>query len=140
MSDKKGDCKKCPGLCCRYFGLPIETPETAGDFDDVRWYLLHKGTEVYVSDGDWYINIKNPCKKLQSDHACGIYEKRPRICRGYTTDNCDVTSDQYDHDHHFYSAEQLTEYAQGFLREKRRLAQLKAKRKRTRKKAKSARP
>ena len=130
MAEEKGNCRRCRGLCCRYFGLPIDTPETAGEFDDVRWYLMHKATEAYVSDGDWYLNIKNVCKHLQSDHKCGIYETRPRICRNYTTDGCDITSDEYNHEHHFYSAEQLDEYARGFLREKRRIAQLKGKRRR----------
>ena len=134
MAKEKGDCKKCRGLCCRYFGLPIDTPETPGDFDDIRWYLIHKGTEVYVSDGDWYLNVKNTCKHLRADYSCAIYDTRPRICRQYTTKNCDITSDEYDHEHHFYSAEQLEEYARGFLRDKRRLAQLSGKRRRSRQK------
>ena len=83
VAKDNGDCKKCRGLCCRYFGLPIDTPETKGDFDDIRWYLLHKGTEVYVSDGDWYLNVKNTCKHLNPDYSCGILaqnirEKSPR--------------------------------------------------------------
>ena len=132
MAKEKGDCKKCRGLCCRYFGLPIDTPETPGDFDDIRWYLLHKDTEVYVSDGDWYLNVKNICKHLRADYSCAIYDTRPRICRQYATKDCDTTSDEYDHEHHFYSAEQLEEYARGFLRDKRRLAQLRSRRRRSR--------
>ena len=132
MSKSNNQCVRCRGLCCRYFGLPIDTPETAGDFDDIRWYLLHKNTEVYVSDDDWYLNVKNTCKHLQADYGCEIYESRPRICRGYSTKDCDVTSDEYDHEHHFYSAEQLAEYARGYLRQKRSLAQLRKSRPRRR--------
>ena len=132
MSKDNGDCRKCPGLCCRYFGLPIDTPETPGDFNDIHWYLLHKGTEVYVSDGDWYLNVKNACRQLGADYSCGIYETRPRICRQYATEQCDITSAEYDHEHHFYSPEQLEEYARGFLRDKRRLAQLRGRRRRSR--------
>ena len=132
MSKDNGNCRKCRGLCCRYFGLPIDTPETPGDFNDIHWYLLHKGTEVYVSDGDWYLNVKNACRQLGADYSCGIYETRPKICRQYATEQCDITSAEYDHEHHFYSPEQLKEYARGFLRDKRRLAQLRGRRRRSR--------
>ena len=54
-------CEKCVGLCCRYLALPIDTPKTKGDFDDVRWYLAHEGISVFVEEGDWYINIANRC-------------------------------------------------------------------------------
>ena len=126
MADKKSDCQVCRGQCCRYFGVPIETPETPGDFDDVRWYLLHAATEVYVEDGDWYLNVKNKCKHLQPDSSCGIYDTRPRICRQYSMGECEATSDEYAHEHHFYNAEQLEVYARGYLQAKRRQAQLKA--------------
>ena len=126
MAGNKSDCGACRGRCCRYFGLPIETPETAGDFDDVRWYLLHAGTEVYVDEGDWYLNVKNECKHLQQDNSCAIYSTRPRICRQYSMADCEATSDEYDHEHHFYSAEQLEAYARDYLRGKRQQARLKA--------------
>ena len=132
MKTKKGDCRKCNGMCCRYFGVPIETPENAADFDDIRWYMLHKGTEVYVEDGDWYLNVQNVCRYLGPDNSCGIYETRPKICRGYSTDNCEITSDEYQHEQHFYSSDHLEAYARDFLRNKRRHAQLKARRKRLR--------
>ena len=130
VAEKQSDCGKCRGLCCRYFGLPIETPETPGDFEDVRWYLLHKGTEVYVDKGDWYLNVKNSCKHLQPDNYCEIYHSRPRICRQYSMDDCEITSGEYDHEHHFYNAQQFEAYAREYLREKRRQAQSKARRRR----------
>ena len=102
-------------MCCRYFGVPIETPENAADFDDIRWYMLHKGTEVYVEDGDWYLNVQNVCRYLGPDNSCGIYETRPKICRGYSTDNCEITSDEYQHEQHFYSSDHLEAYARDFL-------------------------
>ena len=52
---KKILCDKCTGLCCKYFALPIETPEDKEDYDDIRWYLCHKNVTVFVEDGDWYI-------------------------------------------------------------------------------------
>jgi len=108
---KKDLCEKCTGLCCRYFALPIETPEDREDYDDIRWYLCHKDVTVFVEDGDWYINIKNKCRHLsEKDYKCKIYETRPRLCRGYTTDNCDFSEGEYDYSLHFTNDKQMAEY------------------------------
>ena len=108
---KKNLCDKCTGLCCRYFALPIETPEDKEDYDDIRWYLCHRNITVFVEDGDWYINIKNKCKHLsEKDYKCRIYNKRPKICRSYTTKNCDLVEGEYDYDLHFTSDKQMEEY------------------------------
>ena len=45
---------------------------------------------------------------------------------------CEATSDEYGHEHHFYNAEQLEAYARGYLRAKRRQAQLNAARRKAR--------
>lgn len=103
-------CGKCAGLCCRYLALPIETPESRADFDDIRWYLAHEGISVFVEDGEWYINVANRCKYLGPDNLCQIYENRPRICRGYTENNCDYHSGDYGYDVHLTSIEELDEY------------------------------
>ena len=107
---KKVLCDKCTGLCCRYFALPIETPEDKEDYDDIRWYLCHKDISVFVEEGDWYINIKNKCKNLTRDYHCGIYGKRPNICRGYSHKDCDYIEGEYDYELHFTSDRQMTEY------------------------------
>lgn len=108
---KKIQCDKCTGLCCRYFALPIETPEDKGDYDDIRWFLCHKNITVFVEEGDWYINIKNKCNHLSvKDNRCRIYSKRPRICRGYRHSDCDYIEGEYDYELHFISARQMEEY------------------------------
>ena len=108
---KKSLCDKCTGLCCRYFALPIETPEDKEDYDDIRWYLCHRNITVFVEDDDWYINIKNKCKHLsEKDHKCKIYNNRPKICRGYTIKNCDLIEGEYDYELHFTSDKQMEEY------------------------------
>jgi len=108
---KKSQCDDCTGLCCRYFALPIDTPEDKGDYDDIRWFLCHKAISVFVEDGDWYINIKNKCKYLsEKDYHCKIYDKRPRICRQYRHSTCDFVEGEYDYELHFTSAEQMEEY------------------------------
>jgi Fe-S-cluster containining protein len=108
---EKNQCDKCTGLCCRYFALPIETPEDKGDYDDIRWFLCHKNITVFVEDGDWYINIKNKCKHFSvKDNRCMIYNKRPRICRQYSHKDCDYVEGEYDYELHFTSAKQMEEY------------------------------
>jgi Fe-S-cluster containining protein len=37
---------------------------------------------------------------LQDDGRCGIYEKRPEICRSYSVDNCEFAGPA-DRDLHF---------------------------------------
>jgi len=113
-------CDHCSGLCCRYFALPIDEPTTAGEFDDVRWFMLHKGISVFVEDGQWYINIASPCRHLGPDHRCTIYEKRPRICRAYNTDNCDYHDGRYEYEHHFTTVESLEAFGRDYLRQKYR--------------------
>ncbi len=107
---KKLSCNKCTGLCCRYFAMPVDTPEDKEDYDDIRWYLCHEDINVFVEDGDWYINIKNKCKHLSKDYQCGIYNKRPKICRGYKTRDCDYISGEYDYELHFVDDKQMEEY------------------------------
>ena len=103
-------CVKCTGLCCRYFALPIEDPETREDYDDIKWYLCHEGITVFVEDGDWYINIKNKCRHLTDGHKCAIYNKRPKICRTYHTKDCDFVEGEYDYEMHFTNDKQMEEY------------------------------
>ena len=110
-SYKKVLCQKCTGLCCRYFALPIEDPEDWDDYDDIRWYLCHEDITVFVEDGDWYLNVKNKCKYLaDEDYTCLIYDKRPKICWGYETADCDFTSNEYDYELHFTNDKQMEEY------------------------------
>jgi len=66
---------------------------------------------VFVEDGDWYLNVKNTCRYLsEKDFRCGNYNLRPRICRKYETDNCDLTGDDYGYELHFTNDRQMEEY------------------------------
>jgi len=132
---KKIQCDKCTGLCCRYFALPIETPEDKGDYDDIKWYLCHKDITIFVEEGDWYINIENKCRNLSiKDNRCRIYSKRPRICRGYRHSDCDYVEGEYDYELHFTSARQMEEYIKikfdNNMTEKQKAKKKKKKRKR----------
>lgn len=105
-------CDKCVALCCRYVALPIDNPDCVRDYDNIRWYLVHENIVVFIEKGQWYIGILNKCKHLQTDNRCGIYETRPKLCREYTTDNCDYHGAEYGYDKLFTSAEQLREFAE----------------------------
>ena len=113
-------CDKCVALCCRYFALAIDNPTTPGDYDNIRWYLMHENVVVYIEEKQWYLGIMNKCKNLQKDHRCGIYHTRPKICRSYSTDNCDYHVGDYNFEKLFTSAEQLEEYAKTKLKKRRR--------------------
>lgn len=107
----KSLCDSCAALCCRYFALPLENPRTARDYDNIRWYLMHEQVVVYIEDKQWYLAVMTRCKNLRPDNRCDIYETRPKICRQYTTDNCDYHGGEYDFDKLFTSAEELEAYA-----------------------------
>jgi uncharacterized protein len=115
-------CDYCHGKCCRYFSLPIDTPETWDDFDSIRWYLAHGQTIVYVEKGTWYLLVLTKCNYLTEDNRCGIYFNRPKICREYSTKDCEY-DDDWGFDKVFETPEQIWEYAEAILPPKRRRRQ-----------------
>ncbi|HEY7118200.1 MAG TPA: YkgJ family cysteine cluster protein [Tepidisphaeraceae bacterium] len=125
MSSSGCLCDKCSALCCRYFVLEIDKPETRGQFDDVRWYLVHEGTFVFIEKKKWYLGVYARCKHLQEDNRCGIYDKRPNICRAYSTESCDYHGGDYGWEKLFSSAEQLERYAREKLAKRRQKARAK---------------
>jgi Fe-S-cluster containining protein len=112
-------CDYCTAKCCRYFALPIEKPTTLKDFEYIRWYLLHDAATVFTEDDTWYLLVHTVCKHLQPDNRCGIYESRPRVCREYSTKNCEY-DDSWVYDRYFETSEQVAEYAEAILPRKKR--------------------
>lgn len=108
-------CDRCTALCCRYFALQIDKPKAPADYDDIRWYLMHENVHVFIEDGDWYLAVQTRCQNLRDDNKCGVYEDRPKICRQYTTDNCDFYLGEYEFEQYFTTAEQLEAYAHAKL-------------------------
>lgn len=113
-------CDKCAALCCRYFALEIDTPKTWREYDNIRWYIMHENVVVYIEKKKWYLAVLTKCKNLRDDNLCGIYETRPKICREYTTDNCDWHGGEYDFEKLFTSAEEIEAYAREKLKGKKR--------------------
>jgi uncharacterized protein len=107
-------CEFCTGKCCRYFSLPIDTPQSWDDFDSIRWYLAHGQTLVYVVKAQWYLLVKTRCVYLADDNRCRIYLNRPKICRTYTTDECEY-DDEWSFTKIFETPGQIWEYAEALL-------------------------
>jgi len=81
-------CEGCDH-CCRYVSIEIDRPTTKRDFDNIRWYLLHKNISVMIDyEGDWLIQFDTPCEWL-IEGRCGHYELRPEICRDYDPVDCE---------------------------------------------------
>jgi len=89
-------CENC-SLCCRYVALEIDAPEDQEDFDQIKWFLLHKDVWVFIDhDDSWNIQFNTPCEKLEG-HLCGIHPKklgieadlRPHICHKHETNSCE---------------------------------------------------
>jgi Fe-S-cluster containining protein len=102
--------------------LPIDEPTTWDDFDAIRWYLAHGRTMIYVEKGQWYLLVMTRCQYLTAHDRCRIYLNRPKICREYTTANCEYDEDWL-FDKLFEVPEQIWEYAEAILPPRRRRAQ-----------------
>lgn len=114
LKPKEVLCSYCEAKCCRYFALPIEKPTTWKQFDEIRWFLMHEHATVFVDNKDWYLLVHTPCRHLLKDSRCGIYEKRPSICREYSTKKCEY-DDLWVYDQYFELPEQIEEYAEAVL-------------------------
>ncbi len=112
-------CSYCPARCCRYFALPIDAPTTWADYGNMRWYIMHGRTAIFVDGDTWFLMVYGDCENLMPDNRCGIYLTRPQICRDYTTDNCEYDNDGV-YDKFFESADQLWEYAAATLPPRKR--------------------
>ena len=111
-------CDHCTGRCCRYFSLPIDNPTTWNDYDSIRWYLAHGQTLIYVNKKQWYLLVMTKCSYLTSDNRCRIYLNRPKVCREYTTDQCEYDG-EWGFDKVFETPEQVWEYAEAVLPKRR---------------------
>lgn len=83
-------CDECNGECCKMIAIDIDTPKTREDFENIRWYLYHKGLSVYIdNEGTWLVQIPFPCMHRKKDGKCAIYDRRPPICRTYSPKTCE---------------------------------------------------
>lgn len=87
--EKLKTCEGCEGMCCKYVVIEIEVPETLEDFENIKWYVVHKNVNVFIGeDGSWNLEFITPCENLNEQRLCTIYENRPKICREYSQEDC----------------------------------------------------
>ena len=87
------ECFKCKGYCCRYVTVDIPIPRDPSDFDEIRWFVLHKNVIVYKPEDEdiWRIEFRTPCEYLdETKYLCKKYNSRPDVCKEYITDECNM--------------------------------------------------
>ena len=88
---------ECGAACCHYVTVPLDTPRSNEDFDNLRWYLMHEDTHAYKFEGDWVLLVDRRCRHLLPNNVCGAYEKRPQVCKDHEPTDCEhVAEVQYD--------------------------------------------
>lgn len=81
-------CDSC-GKCCNHVTIELDTPRSKADFEEIKWFVIHKDVSVFVDDDKvWHIQFNTPCNALK-DNMCDIYDKRPEVCREYDPDECE---------------------------------------------------
>ncbi len=106
----KKTCENCEGECCKYVAVEIDTPETLKDFEDIKWFVMHKNVNVFIDEDDvWHVEFLTPCEFLDKNGRCSIYEKRPQICRDYDQEECPFHN-SYKEKHTFKSLEDIEKY------------------------------
>lgn len=104
-------CDECAAKCCRYFALEIDTPDSRKDFEDLRWYMCHEKTVIYVDEEKWYLHVDNDCRYRDEHNRCMIYETRSTMCREHSPDDCE-RSEPWGYDLKFLNLEDLEIYIQ----------------------------
>jgi len=91
-------CNECDGKCCKYISVGIDEPKNKEDFDELKWFLHHKKVIVYLDEEDeWIVEFQTPCRYLDENNKCMIYDKRPDVCKEHSLDECDLNGDGESH-------------------------------------------
>ena len=86
--DKK--CSKCKkSICCVSINQKIPTPKSKEDFDHLLWQVSHDNINIFKDSDGWFLLINTRCNHLLEGGVCGIYDKRPWVCREYSNDFCE---------------------------------------------------
>lgn len=85
---KCGTCTK--SICCNSINQKIDTPRSREDFDHLLWQVSHENINVFKDSDGWFLHIYTRCVHLQDKGICGIYERRPLVCREYDNDYCEL--------------------------------------------------
>jgi hypothetical protein len=66
-------CHGC-AKCCLYVAIEIDSPTSLTEYD---W------------EGQWYVKFDTRCMNLTPNGLCGIYERRPAICKDFDWRECE---------------------------------------------------
>jgi len=87
--DSDHPCFACAN-CCTYVAVEIDTPTTPTEYDQIVWYLYHGGVEIFVDwDDAWHVLFRTRCENLTPAGLCGVYERRPGICKDFDWRSCE---------------------------------------------------
>ncbi|MDJ0785799.1 MAG: YkgJ family cysteine cluster protein [Myxococcota bacterium] len=102
------DCSRC----CRYVAVEIDKPSTMKEYDHLYWYLYHGGISVFIDwEGDWFIQFETKCDHLTAQGMCGIYERRPAICKDFDWRECEQNvKEEAAEKHLFRNADDFTRW------------------------------
>jgi uncharacterized protein len=105
------NCDECNGECCRDVTVGLDEPENMEDWQDIRWMVVHNNVSVYLDEeGDWVVEFKTPCVKLDKDNKCTMYTNRPVMCRNHELDSCIKNGEGDLHKIRFDTIEEVDEY------------------------------
>jgi Fe-S-cluster containining protein len=105
-------CHEC-GRCCAYLAIEIDNPSSLNDYENIHWYLTHRGVSVYVDwEGDWFAEFETVCEHLTEQKTCGIYAERPKICSDFSWDECEVTTRENAWKYRFMTVDELWSWMQ----------------------------
>lgn len=83
-------CRKCTrSICCNSINQKVPTPRSMADFDHLLWQVSHENINVFKDSDGWFLHIYTRCDHLLPGGVCGIYERRPFVCRAYDNDYCE---------------------------------------------------
>lgn len=106
----KGLCSGCT-ICCEHVALEIDKPETKEELLRLLDYLNYNDILVWIEEnGEWYVQFKTKCKQLDENGYCKIYEKRPKICREYSQEECEKYGDGEFYEHLFKTREEFLDF------------------------------
>lgn len=85
------NCSECNQECCKSVIVEIDKPETLQDWEDIKWQVAHKNVRVLLdNEASWCIEFLTECDEMDENGRCKIYDKRPKMCREHSSENCIV--------------------------------------------------
>lgn len=87
-----GSCKKC-GQCCKQ--IRSKGMRNEKDLKLMQFFLPHY-KRFFISGADVDGNIILSCKYLTDEGLCGVYDKRPKLCRNYPNSSINFNAQMID--------------------------------------------